>query len=155
MPTVGGIRIAGDVPNWREKRDILADPKAPAEGLRVLAEKLAAAGQLSDAADFLAKAADAKGLEALRRRARDEGQFFVWKKLCGAAGLAPPPAEEARALAARAQLAGRLFDARSALLAAGDAEAAAALEAEIPTALPKKPPEDKVAKDVEKAQESG
>ena len=158
MPNLKGIKIRGALPTWREKRDILADDAAPSAGLRALAEVLAGAGQIEEACDFYARAADAgdaaarEALGRVRQAAVESGDYFIWSRVCRHLGALPLPADEARALAAVAERAGKLFDARRAFEAIGDDAQVSALEARIPGALPVKPPEEEVADEVEAAE---
>ena len=152
VANLGGIRLQGALPTWREKRDILADPASPTAGVLAIGKILEGAGQLEDAADYFAKAAAKAELERLRKQACEVGDFFLWSRTCKHLGALPLPADEARALAARAEATRRPFFARMAFLAIGDAEAVARVEKLIPTALPVKPPEDAVATAVAEAE---
>jgi hypothetical protein len=145
----GNVRLKGDAPTWKEKRDLLADPAAPAAALAAVAGMLEAAGQCEEAAAFFHRAGDTAAVERLRKRGVESGDSFLWLSACRLLGALPFPADEGRALAAVAEGRGKLFDARSALAAIEDADAVAQVEARIPTALPVKPVEQEVADAVE------
>jgi len=145
----GNVKIKGDAPTWKEKRDLLADPATPAPALAAIAGMLEAAGQLEEAASFFHRAGDTAAVERLRRHGVEHGDSFLWLATCRLLGALPFPADEAHALAARAESQGRPFDARSALAAIEDADGLARIEALIPTALPVKPVEQKMADAVE------
>lgn len=145
----GNVKLKGDAPTWKEKRDLLADPATPASALAAIAAMLETAGQLEEAASFFHRAGDTAAVERLRRVGVERGDSFLWLTACRLLGTLPFPADEGHALAACAESQGKLFDARSALAAIEDAEGLARIEALIPTALPVKPVEQTVADAVE------
>jgi hypothetical protein len=149
MPSYHGIRIKGDRPTWREKRDILADPNASPKGLVELGKTIEKVGQLEEAISYYGAAKAHDEIQRLRAAGVETGDWFLWSFACKAMDELNPPETEGRALAAKALSEGKLFNARNALLAIGDDAGAAEIEAQIPTALPLKPVEVEMAEAVE------
>ncbi len=141
MPSYHGIKIKGDRPSWREKRDILADVDASPQGLVELGKTIEQVGQLEEAISFYEVAKATAEIQRLRELGVATGDWFLWSRACKAMDELNPPETEGRALADKALAEGQLFNARNALLAIGDEAGAAAIEATIPTALPLKPVE--------------
>ncbi|MHC5019790.1 MAG: hypothetical protein ACYTGX_06680 [Planctomycetota bacterium] len=149
MPSYHGIRIKGDRPTWREKRDILADPNASPKGLVELGKTIEQVGQLEEAISYYGAAKAHDEIQRLRAVGVETGDWFLWSFACKAMDELNPPEAEGRALAAKALEQGQLFNARNALLAIGDDAGAAEVESQIPTALPLKPVEVEMAEAVE------
>lgn len=149
MPNYHGIKIKGDRPNWREKRDILADAGASPKGLVELGKTIEQVGQLEEAIAYYEAAKALDEIQRLRLLGVELGDWFLWSRACKAMDELNPPESEGRALADKALADGKRFDARNALLAIGDDTAAAEIEGAIPTALPLKPVEVEMAEAVE------
>ena len=81
-----------NLPGVLKKRGLLNDAKALPADMTSLGQALAAADRLSDAIDFLKKAGDEAGLEALLDRVVSEGDSFLALKIEQAQGR--PLAEE-------------------------------------------------------------
>jgi len=76
-------------------------------------------GRPSDALDFYGKAGYEEGMEAIIRRALDEGDFFLFRKGCTLIGREPETGD-LTTLGENALKSGRLVFARQAFEAAGD-----------------------------------
>ena len=76
-------------------------------------------GRPSDALDFYGKAGYEEGMEAIIRRALDEGDFFLFQKGCTLIGREPETGD-LTTLGENALKSGRLVFARQAFEAAGD-----------------------------------
>lgn len=80
------------LPGVLKKRALLNETKAAPAEMTALAESLAAADYLSDAADFFRKAGHEPGLRSVLERALDEGDSFLVGKIEKALGA--PLAQE-------------------------------------------------------------
>ncbi|MEW6261607.1 MAG: hypothetical protein AB1641_00890 [Thermodesulfobacteriota bacterium] len=78
------------------RRELLNSKEDNPDYYRELGRRFQGEGFLSDAVDFLAKAGDAAGLEALAQAAIEEGDLFLLTKSRKALGRLPEPEELAR-----------------------------------------------------------
>jgi hypothetical protein len=101
-----------------EKRDLLNQTAASVETLLHWAERSLQEGYVHDAVNFYIKAGATEALKGLFERSRDEGDFFLFRRLCLATGH-EPGAEEWLALAGKAEELGKVAFAAEAYRAAG------------------------------------
>lgn len=97
------------IPDPLKRRHLVESPLDPARARRI-AEAYLAQDRRLEAIDFLRKAGDSERLATLRQEAADEGNVFLLRAACEAAGDAPDAAlwEHTARQAARA---GRELDA--------------------------------------------
>ncbi len=93
------------LPGPIERRHLVERELSPAQALRY-ADAYLEAGRDQDAIEFLVKAEASEQLDAMRRRAVESGDVFLFRTLAVATGTAPQPGEW-RALAEAAQAAGK------------------------------------------------
>jgi len=108
--------------NCLEKRDLLNRTAVSVERMLSWGEFYEERGQVHDAVDFYLKANASEPLSCLLDKAREEGDLFLYQRLCQALGIVPGP-EEWMALAREAQRLGKNAFADRALRLAGDEEA--------------------------------
>jgi len=118
--------VPEDIPlGLAEKRRILYG-RGQEDRRAAVAAALVARGRLAEALEFLERTRDERLLAEVRRRAVLAGDAFALSRAAQILKAEPDPSEW-RALATRAELAGRFFDAVNALERAGDAEGSGAL----------------------------
>ena len=93
------------IPNAIERRHLIERDLKPAQALRY-AEAYLAEGRDQDAIDFLVKAEASDELAAMRQRAIDSGDAFLYRVVCSAIG-AETDRGEWRTLSEAARAAGR------------------------------------------------
>ena len=93
------------IPGPLERRHLIERELAPAQALKT-AEAYLAEGRALEAVEFLAKAGDEEGLQALRREALEAGDLFLLRAVADAMGKAPDR-DEWLTLAAAAEASGK------------------------------------------------
>jgi len=93
------------IPNAIERRHLIDRELKPAVSMRY-AEAYLAEGRDQDAIAFLVKAQASDVLAAMRQRANEAGDAFLYRSVCSASGVAGDRAEW-RALSEAARAAGR------------------------------------------------
>ncbi|MEW5723690.1 MAG: hypothetical protein AB1896_11325 [Thermodesulfobacteriota bacterium] len=76
-----------------KRRSLFNSKNEPAARISALGRKFAEEGFLADAVDFLAKAGDAEGLEALAPRVIEEGDLFLLRQITKALNRPPGRSE--------------------------------------------------------------
>jgi len=119
--------MAGDLPGWREKKELLWGEKAGAEERIRGGEAFAAAGRLPEALDFYERAQHAEGIREVLRAAVEQGDLYLFKRCRDLLG--GDLRGELAALARNALRKGKvLFAVRAARALGDEALAAEALE---------------------------
>jgi hypothetical protein len=107
------------LPHYKSKQQILFAKDAKPEALADYGRRYFAAGWLSDALEFFARAGDKRGLEEIRARSIHEGDVFIFRRTLDA--LAEPATDaEWKQLAENARKLGKLQFAREAFRMAQD-----------------------------------
>lgn len=101
------------IPDAIERRHLVDRDLKPAQSLRY-AEAYLAEGRDQDAIEFLVKADATEQLEALRKRAIDSGDVFLFRSVSGATGV-EMERDEWRSLSVAARAAGRIRYAEEAM----------------------------------------
>jgi hypothetical protein len=101
----GKRRSRAKIPGPLERRHLIERDIAPAQALKT-AEAYLAEGRSIEAVEFLAKAGDEEGLQALRGEALESGDLFLFRAVASAMEQ-PPDREEWLKLAAAAEAAGK------------------------------------------------
>jgi hypothetical protein len=132
--------IEGDLPTWQEKKELLYSRELGVDPdfLTELGDRLERAGRLNDALEFYVRAEQSGKVEAVRRRAVEEGNYFVYVR---ARELAGPGEDDARdevlSLARNAMDRGKFSYAAQAFTAAGAEDEARTAREKLRTILPK------------------
>ncbi|MDR1110821.1 MAG: hypothetical protein LBP92_09075 [Deltaproteobacteria bacterium] len=79
--------------NWKARRSLSESPKATTAALAAAGRELMGHGRPVEAADFLAKGSDSEGLALLRAQAVEEGDFFLYSRICQLQKTAPSEGE--------------------------------------------------------------
>lgn len=106
-------------PTCLEKRDLLNQAAVSLDTLTGIGESFEQSDYVYDAADFYQKANAREGLSRLLESSREEGNVFLFKRICRILGH-EPSREEWMALARRAEALGKLTFAAEAYSQAGE-----------------------------------
>jgi hypothetical protein len=93
--------MAKSVLDWKVRRNVSENPKTTKEAMAKAGSRLLEADFLAEALDLLQKAGDKELIGRIRLKAVEEGNFFLYKRACQAAGD-PLLESELRALAKKA-----------------------------------------------------
>lgn len=107
------------LPHYKSKQQILFAKDAKPETLSDYGRRYLAAGWLSDALEFFARAGDKRGLDEIRARSIQEGDVFIFRRVLDAQAETARDAEWAQ-LAENARQVGKLQFAREAFRMAQD-----------------------------------
>lgn len=107
-----------DLPDWRQKQQILYGGKSTPEQRLEIARMLVEQGMDSEAMDYLEVERDGNLLRALLERAAEKGETFLYRRAAAALGLKPSAADWEK-VAQAAEASGRPSYARMARSAAG------------------------------------
>lgn len=110
--------------NCLEKRDLLNQAAASVEALVRWGSTFEESGQVHDAVDFYQKAGAREPLRRLMELAVEEGDLFLFKRICKALDI-EPDADRWKHLGEKARLHGKLLFAAEAFRHAGLEEVAA------------------------------
>jgi len=91
--------------NWKNRRSMIEDKKILPASFSAAGRELTAAGRFVEAADFFKRAGDKEGLVDLKKRAVEDGDFFLYT-LVGNLTDSKPEIADLSFLAHNAELAG-------------------------------------------------
>lgn len=114
-----------DLPDWRQKQQVLYEGKATRDQRLEIARRLLEREMESEAVDYLEMERDEDLLRKILERAADRGDAFLYRRAAAALGWTPAAADWER-VAARAEALGKGSFARMARAAAGGTAAPAA-----------------------------
>ncbi len=133
------------LPHYKSKQQILFAKDAKPETLSDYGRRYLAAGWLSDALEFFARAGDKRGLDEIRARSIQEGDVFIFRRVLDAQAETARDAEW-KQLAENARQVGKLQFAREGFRMAQDRKSLDEIEQLInplaeTAAAPTSPPE--------------